>query len=96
MDRIKITYDDFCRLRKYGITIHKRNIIGHRPEQDEYNRIMQLCEDDKLDAPACPKCGNKLQINTEISLLSNPLQYHAWCKTCGYKGYVFTHDSKGE
>lgn len=53
-------------------------------------------KDNKSDRTKCPKCGNKLQINTKMSLLSNPTQNHTWCNICGYKGYAYTHDSIGD
>jgi len=53
-------------------------------------------KNNKFDISTCPKCGNKMQINTNISLLSNPIQYQVWCKICGYKEYVNTRDSTGD
>jgi len=45
MEKIKITYEDILSLERHFIFIRKRSIIGNQPEQDEYDRIMQLGKD---------------------------------------------------
>lgn len=32
----------------------------------------------------CPKCGEKLTVDTHSQLLSSPPQYPIWCSSCGY------------
>lgn len=36
----------------------------------------------------CPKCGEKLTVDTHSQLLSSPPQYPIWCTSCDYKSGI--------
>jgi hypothetical protein len=38
---------------------------------------------------ACPKCGEELDIDYSVQLLSYPVQYRVLCTNCEYTGSVF-------
>lgn len=43
---------------------------------------------DSVTDIACPQCGHRIHANYSIALTSNPIQYHAWCPLCGWRGYI--------